>query len=165
MDPVSELTARNSFDARSLSCVGWYHSHPTFVPHPSLRDLENQKRYQNLFETSYGIQPFIGVIVSPYDQENKRNESEFVVISVEDHHELLDSNEFQQQQPEEYKREKKDHSLYGHGDIYQFGIPYYCERSLLVSESLPQSLFDQVSNLVREYRHYEQYVCFSFFFK
>ena len=26
--------------------VGWYHSHPTFVPDPSVRDIENQSVYQ-----------------------------------------------------------------------------------------------------------------------
>lgn len=26
--------------------VGWYHSHPTFTPEPSLVDIENQRNYQ-----------------------------------------------------------------------------------------------------------------------
>lgn len=26
--------------------MGWYHSHPTFQPEPSLIDIENQYNYQ-----------------------------------------------------------------------------------------------------------------------
>ncbi len=46
MDPVSELQAREHFVSRGLGVVGWYHSHPTFEPNPSIRDIENQANYQ-----------------------------------------------------------------------------------------------------------------------
>jgi len=46
MDPVSEMHANEAFAARGFDVVGWYHSHPTFDPQPSLRDIENQAQYQ-----------------------------------------------------------------------------------------------------------------------
>jgi proteasome lid subunit RPN8/RPN11 len=49
MDPVSEMAAREVFEKRGLNVVGWYHSHPTFEPDPSIRDIENQASYQVLF--------------------------------------------------------------------------------------------------------------------
>src|SRR5690349_21602159 len=46
MDPVSEMQARDYFSEKNLLTVGWYHSHPRFEPHPSIRDIENQAAYQ-----------------------------------------------------------------------------------------------------------------------
>ena len=46
MDPVSEMHAREIFAQKGLTTVGWYHSHPTFDPNPSVRDIENQTAYQ-----------------------------------------------------------------------------------------------------------------------
>jgi histone H2A deubiquitinase len=48
MDPTSELEARDAFHAKNLNVIGWYHSHPTFDPQPSIRDIENQAMYQVL---------------------------------------------------------------------------------------------------------------------
>ncbi|KAI1280671.1 Deubiquitinase MYSM1 [Halotydeus destructor] len=64
MDPVSQAEASEKIRASELSVVGWYHSHPTFVPNPSLRDLETQAKYQELFKE--GDMPFIAFIMSPY---------------------------------------------------------------------------------------------------
>jgi hypothetical protein len=67
MDPASEMEARKEFSAKGYVVVGWYHSHPTFEPNPSIRDIENQSAYQGLFRRMEdGIEPFIGVIVNPY---------------------------------------------------------------------------------------------------
>jgi protein MYSM1 len=46
MDPISETLARDVVEKLNLSIVGWYHSHPIFIPNPSMRDIENQSRYQ-----------------------------------------------------------------------------------------------------------------------
>jgi protein MYSM1 len=46
MDPASEMKAREVFAEKGFNVVGWYHSHPTFEPHPSIRDIENQTSYQ-----------------------------------------------------------------------------------------------------------------------
>ncbi|KAI8150018.1 hypothetical protein BJV82DRAFT_6835 [Fennellomyces sp. T-0311] len=66
MDPESEMKAREMFAQKGLSVVGWYHSHPTFEPNPSIRDIQYQCLYQTLFrDETTGVEPFIGVIVNP----------------------------------------------------------------------------------------------------
>ncbi|KAG1691832.1 Histone H2A deubiquitinase MYSM1 [Nymphon striatum] len=65
MDPVSQTIGMEALQNSGYEIVGWYHSHPTFVPDPSVRDIETQKRYQDLFE-SQGENPFIAMIISPF---------------------------------------------------------------------------------------------------
>ncbi|CAO3600185.1 unnamed protein product [Absidia cylindrospora] len=48
MDPTSALETRQLIEEKNMVVVGWYHSHPTFVPDPSLVDIENQCNYQKL---------------------------------------------------------------------------------------------------------------------
>ena len=68
MDPVAEVELRTKISAAGLSVVGWYHSHPTFQPTPSMVDIANQCNYQHLFhDNTNGVDPFIGMIVGPYD--------------------------------------------------------------------------------------------------
>ncbi|KAJ1913676.1 hypothetical protein IWQ60_009119 [Tieghemiomyces parasiticus] len=76
MDPVSEMEARDHFAARGLIVVGWYHSHPTFDPDPSIRDLENQGTYQELFRQVSGAEPFVGAIVCPFHPQRVSGISE-----------------------------------------------------------------------------------------
>ncbi|XP_015790739.1 histone H2A deubiquitinase MYSM1 [Tetranychus urticae] len=64
MDPVSQADAFERLTKAGYQVVGWYHSHPTFVPNPSLRDLETQAKYQQLFAD--GNQPFLSLILNPY---------------------------------------------------------------------------------------------------
>ena len=52
----------------NLRIVGWYHSHPTFRPDPSIRDVISHHQYQHSPKDSTAKhEPFIGVIVSPYN--------------------------------------------------------------------------------------------------
>ena len=68
MDPASELEAKDKMDEWGLSVVGWYHSHPTFKPNPSQKDIENQENYQALFHDKEAkTAPFVAFIFSPYD--------------------------------------------------------------------------------------------------
>ena len=46
MDPVSQTQASEELASIGLSVVGWYHSHPTFAPSPSVRDIETQGKFQ-----------------------------------------------------------------------------------------------------------------------
>ena len=46
MDPVSQTQASEDLAHRGLAVVGWYHSHPTFAPIPSVRDIETQTKFQ-----------------------------------------------------------------------------------------------------------------------
>ncbi|GJD09915.1 NADH-cytochrome b5 reductase 1 [Galdieria sulphuraria] len=76
MDPESEVEIRKDIEERGLRVVGWYHSHPTFRPNPSLRDLTNQQSYQTLFrDHRNNIEPFVGAIVSPYDARLVKDKS------------------------------------------------------------------------------------------
>ncbi|CAO3564445.1 unnamed protein product [Mortierella alpina] len=69
MDPTSEFEVRQEIEKRNMRIVGWYHSHPTFTPDPSLVDIENQTSYQSLFkDESSSEEPFVGAIVGPYDE-------------------------------------------------------------------------------------------------
>ncbi|CEG66700.1 hypothetical protein RMATCC62417_03233 [Rhizopus microsporus] len=68
MDPTSAIETRQLIEERNLKVVGWYHSHPTFVPDPSLVDIENQRNYQVLCrDEQVSSEPFVGAIVGPYD--------------------------------------------------------------------------------------------------
>lgn len=66
MDSVSQTQAMDFLHELGFDVVGWYHSHPTFVPNPSVRDLTTQRDYQALF-SSQG-RPFVAVILSPFLQ-------------------------------------------------------------------------------------------------
>ncbi|KAI9921581.1 hypothetical protein PsorP6_001187 [Peronosclerospora sorghi] len=79
MDPGSEIELRSIIENAQLEVVGWYHSHPAFAPDPSVRDIENQTSYQQLFqrpsaqdpsgkkEDNKPSEPFVGLIVGTYD--------------------------------------------------------------------------------------------------
>uniref|UniRef100_K3WY85 MPN domain-containing protein n=1 Tax=Globisporangium ultimum (strain ATCC 200006 / CBS 805.95 / DAOM BR144) TaxID=431595 RepID=K3WY85_GLOUD len=80
MDPGSEIELRQIIQNAELEVVGWYHSHPAFAPDPSIRDIENQTSYQQLFQrriekktedqqsvTIEVSEPFVGLIVGTYD--------------------------------------------------------------------------------------------------
>ena len=51
VDPVfqTKMLEMLKQTGREEMVVGWYHSHPVFSTHPSLRDIENQANYQRLF--------------------------------------------------------------------------------------------------------------------
>ena len=83
-DPSSEVEVREAIKAAGLVCVGWYHSHPTFVPLPSAKDCDNQANYQALFRDASGggDSPFVGAIVSPYDLRMPRPRSRIEYFHV-----------------------------------------------------------------------------------
>ena len=43
---VSQTEASEEINRQGLQVVGWYHSHPTFPPNPSVRDIETQHSFQ-----------------------------------------------------------------------------------------------------------------------
>jgi len=55
MSTESEIEAREIFASKNLDVVGWYHSHPTFEPNPSIRDIENQGQYQVIKQYTINI--------------------------------------------------------------------------------------------------------------
>ncbi|KAG0241761.1 Myb-like, SWIRM and MPN domains 1 [Actinomortierella wolfii] len=134
MDPASEMEAREYFEQLGMVVVGWYHSHPTFEPTPSIRDIENQVNYQDLFRRPQdGIEPFIGVIVSPYDPMNLAMVSKFQFLSIS---------------------QRVD-------DRLGCRIPYACDREIVPTQDLSVKLFEQLSGLVKDYRNYEHRVNLS----
>ncbi|KAJ3256889.1 Myb-like, SWIRM and MPN domains 1, partial [Borealophlyctis nickersoniae] len=130
MDPESEMRARETFASENLEVVGWYHSHPTFEPNPSVRDVENQVAYQTLFQRPDGTEPFVGAIVSPYDPRN----------------------------PLDVSRVKFLHVSQAWNSAGEYRIPYTCQKTIVASDTLPSSLFAQISDLVGEYRYHEHRV-------
>lgn len=46
MDPLSQTQACDVLSSLGFSVVGWYHSHPTFHPNPSVRDINTQDQFQ-----------------------------------------------------------------------------------------------------------------------
>lgn len=46
MDPVSQTQACDVLSSLGFSVVGWYHSHPSFHPNPSIRDINTQDQFQ-----------------------------------------------------------------------------------------------------------------------
>ncbi|KAI9260062.1 hypothetical protein EDC94DRAFT_611631 [Helicostylum pulchrum] len=131
MDPASEMKAREVFADKGFDVVGWYHSHPTFEPHPSIRDIENQTSYQTLFrKEDTGDEPFIGVIVTPYDPEILSDHSQIQYLHI--------SKEW--------------------NDLHSFRVPYACRRTVLQSEQVSSEIFNQLVDLIQEYKDYEHKV-------
>jgi hypothetical protein len=86
MDPVSQIIAGETIVKHGLEVVGWYHSHPTFQPDPSVTDIHNQRNYQQLFgDHGHAVEvnktdekkaiPFVGLIVGTWDAKNPTAES------------------------------------------------------------------------------------------
>ncbi|KAI8980989.1 hypothetical protein BDB01DRAFT_794919 [Pilobolus umbonatus] len=128
MDPASEMKAREDFREKGYTVVGWYHSHPTFEPHPSIRDIENQTSYQTLFrEEKTGDEPFIGVIITPYDPEIGSDDSQIQYLHI--------SKEWD--------------------GTHSFRIPYSCRRHVKQTEQVSPDTLVQFKELIEEYKHYE----------
>ncbi|KAJ1532347.1 hypothetical protein ONE63_000951 [Megalurothrips usitatus] len=82
MCPVSQSEASDTISREGLSVVGWYHSHPTFVPNPSLQDLSTQAEMQRWFSDTKAA-PFVGLILSPYCANTTSFASIFRVLIVD----------------------------------------------------------------------------------
>ncbi|KAK6623457.1 hypothetical protein RUM43_009309 [Polyplax serrata] len=78
--PNVESEIRKTMKANGVTLVGWYHSHPTAPPTPSIRDVEMQLDYElkmkGCNDSTY--MPCIGFICSPYNLDNPTLESNIV---------------------------------------------------------------------------------------
>ncbi|KAI8353631.1 hypothetical protein EDC96DRAFT_517092 [Choanephora cucurbitarum] len=128
MDPDSEMEAREVFEKKGLKVVGWYHSHPTFDPEPSIRDIQNQLSYQYLFrdETS-GVEPFIGTIITPYNA-SLSEKSQFQFFHVGD-------------------RWSPDKT---------YRLPFACFKKIVQCKQVSPDMLDILKNLLRQYRTYDK---------
>ena len=71
---------RNAIAQRGLILVGWYHSHPSYQPDPSVQDIHNQLKYQSILQqenTPYG--PCLGIIVCKYFTDLKVSQGVHVI--------------------------------------------------------------------------------------
>ncbi|XP_055683141.1 MPN domain-containing protein CG4751 isoform X2 [Lutzomyia longipalpis] len=79
-----EISIQKAMLEKNVSLVGWYHSHPKCGPYPSLRDCDAQMDYEIRMrgptEASYA--PIIGIICSPYNEDNPTMESAIVMYWV-----------------------------------------------------------------------------------
>ena len=67
---VSQVDALKKLEDQNFQVVGWYHSHPSFSPQPSVRDIETQTDYQRMFNVmtpeNTGGRPYVAFILSPF---------------------------------------------------------------------------------------------------
>ncbi|ORZ03329.1 hypothetical protein BCR43DRAFT_510398 [Syncephalastrum racemosum] len=128
MDPASEMKAREEFASQGYDVVGWYHSHPTFEPQPSIRDIENQTSYQTLFRNeSTGDEPFVGVIVSPYDIDAASDHSQIQYLHISPRW----------------------------NELHLFRLPYACRRVVRQSKEIAPVVLRQFRQLIDEFKDYE----------
>ncbi|KAI8993505.1 hypothetical protein BDB01DRAFT_776507 [Pilobolus umbonatus] len=138
MDPTSEMAARDIFEQKGLDVVGWYHSHPTFEPQPSIRDIENQTSYQGLFrDEASGNEPFIGIIVTPYNSEGTGDTSQIQCIHIS-------------------KRWNSNNS---------YRLPFACIQKIIPAERISSEVYEIFYNLLMDYKSYEHKIDMKMAFK
>jgi protein MYSM1 len=77
---VSQTEASERLHDEGLEVVGWYHSHPTFFPNPSLQDLDTQSHMQEWFAKTASA-PLVGFILSPYCPTSRTSASDYRYVS------------------------------------------------------------------------------------
>lgn len=73
IDPEGEWRCSQIIQDLNLEVVGWYHSHPKFIPNPSVIDIQNQQQHQGMMAEE--SKPFVGLIVSPHEKGKSTNEA------------------------------------------------------------------------------------------
>ncbi|XP_068244609.1 histone H2A deubiquitinase MYSM1-like [Palaemon carinicauda] len=81
MCPISQSTACTTIHEGGVQVVGWYHSHPTFPPNPSIQDIDTQSQMQQWFARQEA--PFLGIIVSPFCPTNQNEASHIRCIVLD----------------------------------------------------------------------------------
>ncbi|GLV32847.1 uncharacterized protein CBL_00446 [Carabus blaptoides fortunei] len=81
MCPVSQSEASEVLQTEGVEVVGWFHSHPTFYPNPSLQDIDTQLNMQLYLSNEY--KPFVGVILSPFRAITNTPASEYRCLIVD----------------------------------------------------------------------------------
>ncbi|XP_045611603.1 histone H2A deubiquitinase MYSM1 isoform X2 [Procambarus clarkii] len=81
MCPVSQSAACTAIHEGGVQVVGWYHSHPTFPPNPSVQDVDTQNQMQQWFARQEA--PFLGIIVSPFCPTNRSEASQIRCIVLD----------------------------------------------------------------------------------
>lgn len=81
MCPVSQSAACTTIHEGGVQVVGWYHSHPTFPPNPSVQDMNTQSQMQQWFARQDAH--FLGIIVSPFCPTNRSEASHLRCIVLD----------------------------------------------------------------------------------
>ncbi|KAK8393247.1 hypothetical protein O3P69_013335 [Scylla paramamosain] len=81
MCPVSQSAACTTIHEGGVQVVGWYHSHPTFPPNPSIQDMDTQSQMQQWFARQDAH--FLGIIVSPFCPTNRSEASHIRCIVLD----------------------------------------------------------------------------------
>lgn len=77
---ASEKLIQKQMTSSGLQLVGWYHSHPSSDPLPSVNDVTQQLVYQEVVISNEGDFPCVGMIISP-NLANRRNEIQSTIMS------------------------------------------------------------------------------------
>lgn len=86
LDPECQVEVAGAMAESGMVPVGWYHSHPVFEARPSAKDNENQRNYQALCsDAGSGLEPWVGAIVGPYDDQLPTPVSETLLWVVRTH--------------------------------------------------------------------------------
>lgn len=78
---MSQSQASEIIQHEGLEVIGWFHSHPTFYPNPSLQDIDTQLSMQEYLSSE--VSPFVGVILSPFRSFTNTLVSEYRCLIVE----------------------------------------------------------------------------------
>lgn len=105
---------------------------------------------QTLFrKETTGDEPFIGVIVTPYDPEILSDHSQIQYLHI--------SKEW-----DELHSFRKVFICYKYSCItstyflFILGVPYACRRTVIQNEQVSSDIFNQLVDLIGEYKNYEQ---------
>lgn len=142
---VSQALAKERLERSNYSVVGWYHSHPTFIPNPSLRDLETQSNFQQMFSKESG-KPFIALILSPYSTVIESSTKSTLVSKFKC---LLVSEQFNSQVIVMQTYVKYYHFLYFQG-VYR--IPIELSPKIIRREKLMFAVTYKLRDLCRKIR-------------
>nr|CAG4636814.1 EOG090X020Z [Ceriodaphnia reticulata]SVE72796.1 EOG090X020Z [Ceriodaphnia reticulata] len=65
---ATEVKISQSIESSGLSLIGWYHSHPSSPPTPTVQDIDSQLEYQLKLKGTgeQGYRPCVGMISSPF---------------------------------------------------------------------------------------------------
>ncbi|CRL01029.1 CLUMA_CG014499, isoform A [Clunio marinus] len=117
---------------KNIQLVGWYHSHPRFSAHPTLRDCDKQMDYQiklrGTSDTTYT--PCVGFIFASYDAEDEDVEEEGKMMP------------FWVLPPPE----NRPHEL---------GRPMSMTYNIIQDEKLPDEIKEQMSTCINYYRKFQ----------
>ncbi|KAI9325908.1 SWIRM domain-containing protein [Zopfochytrium polystomum] len=157
IEPESAVQAHIYFSNAGRAVVGWYHSHPTFDPNPSVRDVETQAEHQRLFKRDEdAVEPFVGAILTPWETAGAGGGTSAATQSSADPSEAGRSGALRSLQSKvtwlRVEKVPNAQSKLSHGD------PFECDVQFESSDTANCVVRDKLKDLASEYRNYESRV-------